>query len=209
MKILMLGNGTVNINDRIQVFLKDVSYVICCDGGLKHAEKLNIKPDLIMGDFDSCPGDLLEKYKDTQIKKYNPIKDATDIELALYEAVNLKPTEIIIMGGMGTRFDHTLTNAHLLKIPLERSVKACVVNENNIIRLTDKPISLPGSKGDILSLIPLTTTVSGVTTEGLFYPLKDAVLEVGSSFGVSNVFTGNEAKVYVSDGLLFVIQTWD
>ncbi len=209
MKILILGNGTVNPNQRTNDSIKNISYAICCDGGLKHAERLNIKPDLIVGDFDSCPPGVLEKYKDTKIKKYNPIKDATDLELALLEAVNLNPSEIIIMGGMGTRFDHTLTNAHLLKIPLDRSINACLVNENNIIRLIDKPISLSGKEGDILSLIPLTTAVKGVTTENLFYPLKNAELKIGSSFGVSNVFTSSIAKVCIKEGLLFVIQAWD
>jgi thiamine pyrophosphokinase len=67
--------------------------------------------------------------------------------------------------------------------------------------------SIEGHPGDLLSLIPLTSEASGVRTNGLYYPLHGETLHFGKPRGVSNVLTGEQAGVYLEQGLLLVIHT--
>ncbi len=209
MKILIICNGTISSDRMIREYIRDSSYVICCDGGLRHAHMLDIEPHLLLGDLDSCPEDLISKYPNLEILRYDPKKDVTDLEIAIDHALSLQPNEVVIIGAIGNRFDHTLANAHLLMLTVKNGIKSCIVNENNVVRLTDSTITLSGNAGDLLSLIPLSSEVTGVTTSGLFYPLDNATLSIGSSLGISNVFTSDTAMVSVKDGFLFVIHSWD
>lgn len=210
MDAILIGNGEIKDYKMLESYIKKSNtIVICCDGGLKHTYKLDMKPDYIIGDFDSAPSKLLRYYKkfDIPMKVFPEKKDKTDMELGLEFALDLKPKEIFIFGGIGSRFDHTLANANILKIALECGVKASLINEVHIINLINKKFSIVGNKGDLLSLIPLTQEVSGVTTFGLEYPLDNAVIKIGSSIGISNVFISNEVNIIIKEGLLLVIQT--
>jgi thiamine pyrophosphokinase len=103
-----------------------------------------------------------------------------------------------------------MANCQLLYILLKKGIKAKIVNENNEIRLIDKDIAIEGHKGDIVSLIPMTENVCGVTTKNLEYPLNDAKLNFGSRLiAVSNVMTSDRAFVSIKSGLLYVMKCHD
>lgn len=70
-------------------------------------------------------------------------------------------------------------------------------------------LSIAGEPGDLLSIVPITDTVSGLTLEGLEYPLTDAVLELGSSRGISNVFTEKTARIFLKEGAVIVTKSRD
>ena len=59
--------------------------LIAADKGLAFFEKSEILPTQIVGDFDSMGESLLPKYESlgVEIRKYNPVKDATDTEIAV------------------------------------------------------------------------------------------------------------------------------
>ena len=97
----------IDINSRIN----SEDYVICTDRGYDIATVQGIRPDLILGDFDSISGELPE---DIEIKRFKPEKDFTDLELAIRTAVESEFTELEIIGGMGGRLDHTVANLQLL-----------------------------------------------------------------------------------------------
>ena len=87
---------------------------------------------------------------------------------------------------------------------------AAIVNEYNEIRLVCDSIEIYGKKGDIISLIPMTYEVCGVTTEGLKYPLNDGRLYFGSNLvAVSNVMLGEKAVVKIKSGLLYAMRCRD
>lgn len=211
MKIGILTNGSILDYDFYKAKLKDYDLMVCADGGLTHAYRMDLVPDVALGDFDSTSPELVEHYrsKGCKIIPYSTIKNETDTEIALNYTLGQGPDEIDILAGIGSRFDHSLANVHLLKKALERQVLTRIITENNEIMITDSKLEIRGAAGDGISLLPLTPTVRGVTTSGLAYPIKDGNFEIGAPYGVSNYMDEPKAWVEISSGLLLVIKYCD
>lgn len=161
MKFIIITGGNIN-NEFLQNFLQENEYdkIIAADKGLEILNKINIEPNYIIGDFDSINDDILEQYKNIPITYLKPEKDFTDTHMALKLAINQGAKEIIIVGAIGTRVDHSIANIHILKEALENNVEAEIINENNKIKLINKATKI--KKQDdykYISLIPLTTDV--------------------------------------------------
>lgn len=193
-------------------YIKPGDTVICCDSGLTHAKALGLLPNYIVGDFDSVPPALLAEYENTGIpfEKHPAQKDETDMELGLDLAVKLGIDDIIIIGGIGNRFDHTLANAHLLLRLLKKGVRGRLVDEKNCVELIDRPMKVYGKPGDLVSTIPLSMEVTGITLKGFQYPLTDKTLTIDDDIvAVSNVLMEQEGEIELTSGYLFVILARD
>lgn len=186
-------------------------YIICADNGMKHARYLGVSPNLIVGDFDSTPGEDLQYFKaqNILIETLSEIKDETDTEIALDRAIEAGAKQVDIYGGVGTRLDHSLANVHLLYKALKQGVTARLINPYNTVYLIDKFIEISGQNGDIVSLLPFSLVVEGVHTINLGYPLKDGRLVAGKPLGVSNYMLSEKAAISIEQGLLLVIQSRD
>jgi len=211
MNILILAGGEIKDYLFYKKYVDEADFIICADRGMEHARILNLTPDLIIGDFDSASEETILFFKDQNVpfETFPSEKDKTDTEIALEYAIAKRPSHIWIVGGIGTRFDHTLGNVHLLYSALKQNVAATLINEHNQIYLTDREVIIYGNKNDIVSLIPFTMEVKGVCTEGLYYTLKDATLVAGSSYGISNVMLSSKAPIRLQSGLLLIIQAKD
>lgn len=211
MNILILGNGEINDYNFLKKYTYNSDIVICCDGGLRHASKLEVAPNYIIGDCDSVSEELLSEYikKNVELIKFKKEKDFTDMELGLDFAISLKAKYITILGGIGSRVDHTLANVHILLKALNKNVVAKLVNEQNEILLINKDITLSEEKGTFISLIPVSTEVCSVLTNGLKYPLVNENLYLGETRGVSNEVLENEVFISIASGLLLVILARD
>jgi len=211
MNCLVVGSGNVESYELLASLAKSSELLVCADGGAFYFEKAGIIPNVLIGDFDSIEPVLLESYKTlgVEIVKYPKEKDFTDMELALDFAVKRGATRIFIMGATGSRMDHTISNIQLLHKLADSGVEGVVVNENNFIYLVTSSIELCKRDGYKLSILPASKTVEGVTTQGLAYPLKDAVLHMGTGLGISNEFTGEKASVSIKSGRIYVIVARD
>ncbi|NMA67366.1 MAG: thiamine diphosphokinase, partial [Clostridiaceae bacterium] len=158
-------------------------------------------------DFDSIDLDDLITLKSQNIElvSYPAKKDFTDMESACELAINKKPSEVLIICGTGSRLDHSIGNVFLLYTFLVKGIKASIEDENNRIFLIKDFIELKRQENYKVSLLSVTPNVEGLTTKGLFYPLKDATLKFGSCFGVSNEFCDDTAKISIKKGLLLVL----
>lgn len=213
-KTLIVSGGNIEKNFLSQIFSKTkFDVIIASDRGLEILDTCNIIPDYIIGDFDSINTQILNKYitnKNIVIKKLNPEKDYTDTHMALKHAIGLKSTEILILGAIGTRMDHTISNINILKEALQKNIKCQIINENNHIELINKKTILrKDNTYKYISLIPLTTKVEGITLTGFKYPLKDATLEIGHSIGVSNEQLLDNAEIDIKKGILILIKSKD
>ncbi len=210
MKSIVIGNGVIQDYDIVREYF-DNAYVIACDGGLNHCRKMMIVPDVVVGDFDSVNAGDKQFFEELGVERivYPRKKDFTDMEIGINLALEKGSDEIYILGGLGKRFDHSLANLHILVNPVVRGVRACLVDEHNLITLVKDSLDIKGEKGQNVSLIPLTTEVKGVTTQNLEYALDNKTMRVGSSIGVSNVMTEDNANVSVKDGYLVVIMSKD
>lgn len=211
MKVLLFANGEIEDYSFCKQYCTPPFYVICCDGGVRHAKKLGLKPDIILGDLDSADPMIIKEYREqgVLIQTCPCEKDETDMELGLQHACQAGATETVIIGGIGSRLDHTLANCHLLYRCLKKGIDAKLVNERNCIYLIQKQLALYGQKGDTVSLLPFSMEVTGITLEGFYYPLANATLAIDSPRGISNVMLGETARVTIKTGLLYVMQCRD
>lgn len=214
MKLLLITGGTLDL-DMAKDYIESQSYdyILTADGGASYAKQLDLTPNLLLGDFDTLDPTILDFYRKqgVPIVTYPPEKDYTDTHLALEKALEQNPDSITILGGMGTRFDHTLANIGLLTIPLKRGVKAEIVDRHNRIRIIDREWTIRKEQqfGKYISLIPYTEQVSGIELEGFYYPLHDAKLTIGISQGISNELVKEQGKISIKEGLLLVIESHD
>ncbi len=211
MKVVVVGSGLISKYDKFLKYIDISDFSVCCDGGMKYFYECGIVPNIIIGDLDSAELKYIEYFKNLNVefKEYPKEKDYTDMELGLLYALGLNADEIFIFGGTGSRFDHSLTNAHILKKASDNNVLAWLIDEHNKICVVKKYIKLSGKKGTLVSIIPFTTKVLDVTTKGLKYSLSGAVMEIGNSLGVSNVMIEEECEIFVGEGLLFAIISED
>lgn len=211
MTALIVCNGTIRDYSFYKEYFDKAELIIGVDGGARHLLQFGVRPHVLMGDFDSISSKDLEYLKKlgTEIIEFPVEKDMTDTELATEYAISKGFKNIIFIGVLGTRADHSLANILLLKRMLDKGVKGHIVDEYNIITLIRDEISLRKQPGYNLSLLPITSRVEGVTTKGLYFPLNNATIEMGSTWGVSNRFIDETAEVTIHDGLLLVIQSRD
>lgn len=211
-RIVIVAGG--DLGDDPARLIRPGDLLIGADSGALRLIELGFKPDLAIGDFDSVTPDELELIRRTSRRTeiVDPMdKDYTDTELAFNRALELGPEEIVIAGALGTRFDHSLANVHLLASARRRGVRAVAADGRNEIRLAagGDRLTLRRTDRPTVSLLPLTPVVTGITLEGFRYPLKDARLEIGQSLGISNVLEADEGVVTVAEGLLLVMFSRD
>jgi len=211
MNAVVICNGEILDYSFYKKYYDDADLVICADGGAAHAKRLGIRPDVLLGDFDSISEADYEYFQESGVRiiRYRAQKDMTDTELALEYALENGCSSVTIIGGLGSRADHSLSNVLLLKKLLDRGVKGTIVNERNEITLIRDRIALQREENVKVSLLQLSETVEGVTTKGLMYPLDNARMELGTTWGVSNEFTADTAEVSIRNGLLLVIKSRD
>jgi len=207
-KMIIIASGPI---DHLQYFkpLLERNKVIAVDGGLNHLHKLGIKPEVLIGDFDSIDTSLLELSKDIPVYEHPTRKDFTDSEIAIDYVINQSPDEVILMGVTGHRIDHMITNINLLKRFVNRGILAYVLDYHNKVYYCNSDIELEGNVGDLLSIVPLTSSVHKIKTYGLEYPLDDETLYFHESSGVSNVFSEPKVRIETGSGEFLIILSKD
>ena len=211
MKTLIISGGNVT-KEILKDVLENNSFdnIIAVDKGLEILDECKIEPNYIIGDFDSVNTRIVNRYNNANIIKLNPEKDFTDTHMAIKLALEIKSSYIVILGAIGTRIDHTIANIHVLKECMERKIMCEIINENNKIMLINKSCYIDlDKKYKYVSLIPLTTNVTGVTLKGFKYLLKNATLTIGESVGVSNEQIEKKATIELKEGILICIRSRD
>ena len=215
MNTLIISGGNIK-SDFALDFMKRLKpdYIIAVDRGLSFARSFGIHPDLIVGDFDSVPREIIDSYRregDVPIREYNPIKDSTDTQIALERAMEAGSDSIWIIGGTGTRLDHVLGNIYSLQQVFGAGKRAYLVDEHNLITLINRRTVLRRKEqyGTYVSFLPVGEYARGVCLEGFKYPLTDALLTNDNSLGVSNEIAEETAIVSVEEGILIMIQSRD
>ncbi len=216
--VIITGGPNLNyesIKEEIDVDDK----IICADSGAFHAKQMGIIPDKLLGDLDSIDPDTLAWIRElkVQLEVFPVEKDMTDTELCLREIP--KRNQILLVCSLSGRPDHVLTNL-LLAGQLTREGYNLTITDGltyvyplmgpSKFRLDYKKWTSNRQRRDLaLSLIPLFSEVTGVTTIGMHYPLTDRTLLPGSSFSVSNRAEKNTPEIGVdfTGGILLITVT--
>ena len=182
--------------------------VIAADGGLDHARALGLSVALAVGDFDSASAEAVAaaEAEGTRVVRHPAEKDATDLELALGEALAFAPERVLVLAGSEGRLDHLLSLLLTLAAPRFAALELDAAVGDARAHVIRGERSVAGAPGELLTLLAVNGPAQGVRTEGLAYELRGETLEPGSSRGVSNVFTTGTARVTVEDGVLLAIR---
>ena len=178
-------------------------HVIAADGGLRHTRKLGITPDTVLGDFDSLG------FTPEGANVFPVEKDDTDAMLAVRRGLQLGYREFLLYGSLdGPRLDHTVANFQTLQYLADHGAVGYLIGNTTMVTVVkDGSISFPAGATGTVSVFCMGPDAQGVTLEGLYYPLQNGTLTPGFPLGVSNHFTGANAKISVETGSLLVL--WD
>ena len=188
--------------------------VIGVDKGVEFLYYHQIMPDYIVGDFDSVRQEIADYYrKETSVpvREFNPVKDASDTEIAIRLAVTLGCRQMAILGATGGRLDHLWANVQCLSIPFRSGIDARILDRQNSIRLIGGRTVLKRGEtyGPYFSVFPLGGEVFRFNISGARYPLKNHVLTPYDSLCVSNQIKEDEAVIDFADGVVVLMETKD
>lgn len=209
-RILIFSGG--NLGPWALAAVEPGDFLLGVDRGALYLLEQGHRPDYALGDFDSVSAEELQRIRQESkhLASCDPIlKDETDTELAFNWALEQHPREIILLGVLGTRFDHSLANVHLLARALQQGVPCRILDEHNEILLMDQSTTITANHFPQISLLPLNQEVTGVTLTGFRYPLNNATLTLGQSIGISNLLVGERGKIEITSGQLLVIRSRD
>ena len=181
---------------------------IAADGGYKNALRLGVKVDILLGDFDSIGEHKTDE--NVEIIKVPAEKDFTDTQLAVETAIERGADEIVIIGGLSGRLDHTMSNISILEDLSTRRVHALITDGNNRIRFINSTSTLIAKSGyKYVSILLASEKAKGVSAEGCKYPLKNAKLQRNVQYAISNEIDGNCALISVRKGAVYIVESKD
>ncbi|MBI2972717.1 MAG: thiamine diphosphokinase [Armatimonadetes bacterium] len=206
---VVIANGHAPSIQDAAARLRRADLLICANGGLRIARRVGVPPQIVIGDFDSAPAGLLRwaQAHDARLIRHPARKDKSDTELALDAAIEGGASEVEFLGVLGGNVDHSLANVALLVQAEAKGIRARIVDGEQQLFLARRKTAVPGRRGDIVSLIPMTPTVTGITLTGFRYPLKNATARQGSTRTISNVIDRSPATIRFKRGRLLVVVT--
>ncbi len=201
-RCVIIGGAEIKKYDWVRSHLKDTDFNIFCDSGLRHLEKLCIKPSLITGDFDS----YAEPKLPVETIKLPCEKDDTDTVFAVKEAIKRGYDDFVLIGVVGERFDHTMGNISILLMLNALHKTAEIIDDYSQMQIVSD-FALIEDKYSFFSLLNISGIAKGITIENAKYPLENAQITCEYAYGVSNeVLKGKTAKVSIKEGKLLLVK---
>ena len=202
--ILIIANGEPPGEDLLKRLVTSADLIIAADGGSKLCRQRRIRPDVIIGDFDSLEQETLT-YFDQAVVIHEPDQDTHDLHKALRYAQKQNPARISIVAAFGKRLDHTLANLLLFQIePINSEITFYDDHGELTVAHNSKQLNLPiGTTISLFSFLP----VSGVSLSGFEFPLQNADFPNGFN-GLSNTVQSETATISISQGFLYLYRTY-
>lgn len=217
----------------IPVKIQKDDLVIAADAGYEYLKDRGIRPDLIIGDFDSMqvkgvkgvtgPVSGLSIFADAEKAEYihhlkhmeidgvetrviNPVKNDPDMMACVRIGLAEGCREMHLLGGTGKRVDHSIANLQILGFLASKGCRGYLYGQNQVITaIRNTSVCFSGTMQGYLSVFSLTDTSEGVTETGLKYVVEDVTLNNLTPTGLSNEFVGIEATVSVRNGTLLLV----
>lgn len=197
MKCLIISGGEFS-----KVSLKNkYDLIIACDKGYLYAKKLKIKPNLVIGDFDSSK----MPHTNASIIIAPKEKDDTDTSLAVKYALANKYKKIDIICALGNRIDHTIANISLLKFITEKGVKARILADKvELFTAGTGLIKVEKKASSYLSIFSLSDKSHISYIKGTKYDINNVILKNNFPLGVSNEFKNKYAYIKIDKGIVLI-----
>ncbi len=207
-KCIILANGKPPGKSVISFLQKNnYNYLVCADGGANSAKKMNLIPDLIVGDLDSISTSTKKyftgKSEIIQLKRQND----TDVEKCIKTVRKRGFTEAILCGVTGDRLDHTFCNLGIV-IKFFDIVKLKIAAENSVLFPYKGSVQLKTIPGETISIYGFDSKTK-ITSHGLKYRLNNIPLPFGEKESTSNVALSDKIKLNIKGGIIFLIRDFN
>lgn len=202
MKTAIIANGQIDNLEELLPSIRSHQRIVAVDAGLIYCKRAHLSPSLLVGDFDSCPPELLNEYAAVPKKTLQADKDVTDLEMAIEEELKRGVESISLFGAWGKRIDHSLTNALILG---RHPVKVRMETETEIAFVIRGKVALKSFVGQTVSLIPLFGPAEGIVTDGFKWELEGRTLDQ-NFIGISNISLKPDPVIEIRSGLLLACQ---
>ena len=204
-KCIILANGKPPKKKIISFFQrKDFNTLICADGGANSALKMNLIPDVIIGDLDSITSAALNKFKSTskiiQLKRQND----TDVEKCLKYAISKKFDEALLLGATGNRLDHSFCNLGIV-LKFFPQIDLSLIAEDSYLKPYKGKVQIRTISGETMSLYGFSKKTK-IISKGLKYPLENVALPFGEKESTSNIAQSDKVELKISGGIVFLIR---
>ncbi len=208
MKRAFIYTGGIIHPNHITEHPKAEDLCIAADSGYHNAKKLGERVDILIGDFDSIGQVPRDEVK--EIREVPAEKDLTDTQIAVEIAVAEGAEEMILIGGLSGRLDHSLSNLGILEDMYSRNLHGYMTDgQNRVHYIKSSSTLIARSAYKYISILAADETVKGVSIEGGKYPLKNQTLKRRLQYAVSNEITGNVVLISVKKGGIFIIESRD
>lgn len=207
-KAIVLANGDLPKKTEIKYFKKNrFETLVCADGGANSARKLNIVPNVIIGDLDSITKSNLDYFKDkSKIIKLKRQND-TDVEKSIKYLIDKGFKEIVLLGATGDRLDHSFCNMGIV-IKFFNQINISILHRKSFLKAYSGKVSLASIKDETISIYGIDKKTK-ITSAGLKYKLKDIALPFGVRESTSNVATKKFVELNINGGIAFVIRDFE
>lgn len=207
-RCVIIGAANIENYTRAKSYLKGDDFCIFCDGGLKHQGALGVKPDLIIGDFDSYPKEnALSQGIETIVLPCE--KDDTDTVFAVKEGLKRGFSDFLLLGVIGQRLDHTLGNVSVLLMLDGAGKCGTIVDDYSEMHIVGRQPAYIEETFSYFSVLNISGKAQGIRIEGAKYPLESAEIACEYQYGISNeVLPGGRAEVSVAEGRLLLIKVF-
>lgn len=203
MRCIIIAGSPDTDSNFIKSYVKEDDFVICADKGYFYAKNAGITPDVVVGDFDSFCDTITD---DCEIVKLNPIKDDTDTVHSIDIALEKGYSDIIIIGAIGGRIDHSFANISALQYIHKKGSNGILLSANERVEfLSEGEYSFDNYNGKTFSLFPFGCNKVCVSYEGAKYPLNRYYIQSNIPLGVSNEFISEKCKINIYDGNAILI----
>ena len=202
---IIIANGDSPKRGIIKYLQKNgATTIIAADGGANSLYKLGVVPNFIIGDFDSIKPKVKEYFSGKSELINIERQDDTDVEKALKFAIEKGFETVYLLGGTGNRMDHSICNLGIV-LKFYSRIRIIMLHGKTILHPYSEDVTLNTLPNETISLYAFSDKPR-ITSEGLKYPLKNAVLCFGENESTSNVATGNNVNLKINDGIIFVIR---
>lgn len=204
-KCIILANGKAPAKSIVRYLeLAGYTFLICADGGADTAKKMRLTPDVIIGDFDSVKAETLGFFRNkAEIIRIDRQND-TDVEKCLKYALRKKFNEVVLLGAIGDRLDHSFCNMGIV-IKFFSKIKVKIISDKSILTPYKGKVNIRTVKGETISLYGFNDRTK-ITSLGLKYPLTKTALPFGEKESTSNVALDDSVKLEIEGGMIFVIR---
>jgi thiamine pyrophosphokinase len=207
-KCVILANGQPPLKSTFNYFSKKgYSTLICADGGANTAKKLNLLPDIIIGDLDSITREVFNYYKNkSTIIKIDRQND-TDVEKCLKYVIKKKFKEAVLVGATGDRLDHSICNLGIV-IKYSPQIDITVIHQKSLLKSYTGNVILKTFPGEIISLYGINDRTK-ITSHGLKYRLKRLALPYGKKESTSNIALADKVELNIKNGNILVVREYE